>query len=235
MKISYINVFTQQYISLSDLARSKSLSNPDAVVRNWLRNKSTILFLISWESSFNPRFSSLNADFFLHRAGCSSFSLSPSKWVKHSLAKGIIVKVGRNGGTFAHRDIALKFAEWISAESLSAFQSLLDINDTVSTAPNPTNLRKISTRTSLQLASFITYAHKCSSMQYLTDSPQPQRLRNRTSPNSPSLNSTDMFICKPAREWLTDGKPRAPISKEQEMMFNIERLRQLKLQSSDSY
>ena len=31
-------------------------------------------------------------------------------------AKGLFVKVGRGGGTFAHKDIAFKFASWISAE-----------------------------------------------------------------------------------------------------------------------
>ena len=31
-------------------------------------------------------------------------------------AKGIYVKLGRGGGTFAHKDIAFKFASWISAD-----------------------------------------------------------------------------------------------------------------------
>ena len=31
-------------------------------------------------------------------------------------AKDLFVKVGRGGGTFAHKDIAFKFASWISAE-----------------------------------------------------------------------------------------------------------------------
>jgi hypothetical protein len=43
--------------------------------------------------------------------------MSPQKWIKETNAVGIISKSGRyGGGTFAHSDIAFKFAAWISAE-----------------------------------------------------------------------------------------------------------------------
>ncbi len=38
------------------------------------------------------------------------------KWITNTDAIGIIVKSGRYGGTFAHKDIAFKFASWISVE-----------------------------------------------------------------------------------------------------------------------
>jgi len=38
------------------------------------------------------------------------------KWVTNTDAIGIIVKSGRYGGSFAHKDIAFKFASWISVE-----------------------------------------------------------------------------------------------------------------------
>jgi len=52
----------------------------------------------------------------LKKAGSNAFTLSPQKWVNTTNAKEIYVKVGRGGETFAHKDIAFKFASWISAE-----------------------------------------------------------------------------------------------------------------------
>ncbi|OPZ33399.1 MAG: KilA-N domain protein [Tenericutes bacterium ADurb.BinA124] len=52
----------------------------------------------------------------MKKAGSNAFTLSPQKWVNTTNAKEIYVKVGRGGETFAHKDIAFKFASWISAE-----------------------------------------------------------------------------------------------------------------------
>ena len=42
--------------------------------------------------------------------------MSPTRWINDFNAVGIRTKATKNGGTFAHRDIALEFASWISAE-----------------------------------------------------------------------------------------------------------------------
>lgn len=42
--------------------------------------------------------------------------MSPTRWISEFNAIGIRTKPTKNGGTFAHRDIALEFASWISAE-----------------------------------------------------------------------------------------------------------------------
>ena len=43
--------------------------------------------------------------------------MTPSKWIEQTGAVGIVTKAGRyNGGTYAHSDIAMEFASWISAE-----------------------------------------------------------------------------------------------------------------------
>ena len=42
--------------------------------------------------------------------------MSPQKWIEATNAKGMISKSGRYGGSFAHKDIAFKFAAWISIE-----------------------------------------------------------------------------------------------------------------------
>ena len=42
--------------------------------------------------------------------------MSPTRWVELTSAVGIICKSGANGGTYAQKDIAFKFASWVSVE-----------------------------------------------------------------------------------------------------------------------
>lgn len=80
-----------------------------------MRSRTTVEFLGIWEELYNPDFKGVEFDFFLFEAGSNSFTLSPSKWIAATNAKSIISKVGKNGGTFAHKDIAFEFASWISS------------------------------------------------------------------------------------------------------------------------
>ena len=105
-----------EYISLTDIARKKNPSEPKDVVKNWLRSKSTIEFLALWEKINNPDFKGVEIDSLLIEAGSNSFTLSPSKWVESTKAIGIITSTGKYGGTFAHSEIALEFASWVSPE-----------------------------------------------------------------------------------------------------------------------
>ena len=50
------------------------------------------------------------------KAGLNAFTLSPQKWISSTDAIGITTRPGRYGGTYAHKDIAFKFASWISVE-----------------------------------------------------------------------------------------------------------------------
>ena len=103
------------YISLTDIAKYKS-NEPAAVISNWMRNRNTIEYLGIWESLYNPNFNPIEFDGFRKEAGLNAFTLSPQKWIIATNAIGIISKAGRYGGTFAHKDIAFKFASWISVE-----------------------------------------------------------------------------------------------------------------------
>ena len=105
-----------EYISLTDIARKKNPLEPKDVVKNWLRSKSTIEFLALWEKINNPDFKGVEIDSLLFQAGSNSFTLSPSKWVESTKAIGIITSTGKYGGTFAHSEIALEFASWVSPE-----------------------------------------------------------------------------------------------------------------------
>jgi hypothetical protein len=104
------------YISLTDIARYKNSLEPKNVVANWMRLRNTIEYLGIWEKLNNPDFKGLEFDAFLHEAGANAFTLSPQRWIDSTNATGIVSRSGRGGGTFAHKDIAFKFASWISAE-----------------------------------------------------------------------------------------------------------------------
>ena len=111
----YAEDFKNDYISLTDIARYKS-DEPFIVINNWLRSKDNIQFLGLWESMHNPDFKPIEFDRFRKEAGSNAFTLSPQKWIEKTNAIGIVSKSGRYGGTFAHSDIAMEFAPWISPE-----------------------------------------------------------------------------------------------------------------------
>ena len=114
-EITVLSINENDYISLTDIARHKS-NEPTAVISNWLRNRNTIEYLGIWETLFNPVFKPLEFEGFKKEAGLNAFTLSPQKWITSTGAIGIVTRPGRYGGTYAHKDITLKFASWISVE-----------------------------------------------------------------------------------------------------------------------
>ncbi|MDE7438469.1 MAG: KilA-N domain-containing protein [Muribaculaceae bacterium] len=113
--ITILSVEEQDYISLTDMATAKEGDNRSAdIIKNWLRNRYTIEFLGTWEVIHNPNFKVVEFDHFRMSAGLPSFVLSASEWIDRTNAVGIIVKKGRYGGTYAHKDIAFEFGSAIS-------------------------------------------------------------------------------------------------------------------------
>ena len=113
--ITVLSVEEQDYISLTDMATAKEGDNRSAdIIKNWLRNRYTIEFLGTWEVIHNPNFKVVEFDHFRMSAGLPSFVLSASEWIELTNAVGIIVKKGRYGGTYAHKDIAFEFGSAIS-------------------------------------------------------------------------------------------------------------------------
>ena len=111
----YTTDFENDYISLTDIARYKS-DEPTATIQNWMRSRDVIEFLGLWEMLHNADFKPLEFEGFKKQAGANAFTMSPKKWIENTNAIGIVSKSGRYGGTFAHSDIALEFASWVSAE-----------------------------------------------------------------------------------------------------------------------
>ena len=104
------------YICITDIARQKNELEPNVVVGNWMRNRNTIEYLGLWEMLNNPNFNPIEFEGFRNQAGLNAFTLSPGRWIEATNAIGIISAAGRYGGTFAQRDIAFKFASWVSVE-----------------------------------------------------------------------------------------------------------------------
>ena len=111
------------------MANSKeSESRAADIIKNWLRNRYTLEFLGTWEQINNPDFKVVEFDHFKKQAGLASFVLSVSEWIEKTNAIGIIVKKGKYGGTYAHKDIAFEFGSAISVAFklylISEFQRL---------------------------------------------------------------------------------------------------------------
>jgi len=107
----------EDYICITDMAQAKSDASRAAdVIKNWIRTRTTIEFLGTWEKIYNPNFKVVEFDHFKMQAGLPSFVLSPTQWVEKTNAIGVFSKAGRYGGTFAHKDIAFEFGSAISAE-----------------------------------------------------------------------------------------------------------------------
>ena len=114
--VTVISQASDDYISLTDIAKHKEPDRSDQVIQNWMRNRNTIEFLGVWERLNNAGFKPLEFEGFKTRAGLNSFVLTPRQWIDTTHASGLVSKSGRYGGTYAHRDIAFEFASWISVE-----------------------------------------------------------------------------------------------------------------------
>jgi len=112
--IGVMRVEDKDYISLTDLARYKNELNPGDVIIKWMSNKSSFDFYCLWEELFNEKFKLAESREFKNSSANQSFTMSPSRWINITNAKGFVSKRGKyDGGTFAHPDIALEFASWL--------------------------------------------------------------------------------------------------------------------------
>ena len=113
----YTNDFENEFISLTDIAKYQNIEDPYFVIRNWMRNRDVVEFLGIWEKLHNPDFKAAEFGRFMDQAGKHNFVISPEKWIKGVNAIGMTSKRGRySSGTYAHTDIAMSFATWVSPE-----------------------------------------------------------------------------------------------------------------------
>ncbi|MFV0565074.1 MAG: KilA-N domain-containing protein [Flavobacteriaceae bacterium] len=114
-EITITTINNEDYISLTDMVKAKNDEVRAAdIIKNWIRNRSTIEFLGTWERIYNPNFKVVEFDHFRKEAGLPTFTMSVTNWVETTNAIGIMSKQGKYGGTYAHKDIAFEFGSAIS-------------------------------------------------------------------------------------------------------------------------
>jgi hypothetical protein len=102
------------YISLTDM--TGSFKEGSGLIGKWITNKNTLEYLGIWEKINNSGFNYPEFGVIEQEAGVNRFIMSVGQWIEKTQAKGMIVKAGRYGGTYAHKDIAFHFAMWLSPE-----------------------------------------------------------------------------------------------------------------------
>jgi len=104
------------YICITDMAKFKPQESY-LVIGHWMRSRNTIDYLTAWETLYNPDFNPTEIGRFREDCSLNNFTMTPQKWVENTNGIGIFSKSGRyDGGTYAHKDIAFKFASWLSVE-----------------------------------------------------------------------------------------------------------------------
>ena len=111
--VTVLKINEEDYISLTDMLKAK---DGGFFVTDWLRNRNTLEFIGIWENIFNPDFNYGEFATIKNQAGLNRFKISINEFVLRTNAICLQAKVGRYGGTYAHRDIAFEFATWISPE-----------------------------------------------------------------------------------------------------------------------
>lgn len=114
--VTFFNQGTEDYISLTDLAKHKNAEYTGVVIAHWLSTRYTVDFMGIWERVNNPDFNLTEFSYIRNESGSNGFVLSAKQWIEKTNAIGVISKAGRYGGTYAHKDIAFEFATWISPE-----------------------------------------------------------------------------------------------------------------------
>ena len=113
--ITVMKIDKEDFICLTDMAKARTDANRAAdVIKNWLRARTTLEFLGTWEVMYNPNFKVVEFDHFKSEAGLHTFTLSAKEWIEKANAIGMYVQAGRYGGTYAHKDIAFEFGSAIS-------------------------------------------------------------------------------------------------------------------------
>lgn len=208
----YTEDFKNDYVSLTDIARYKNKEEPNVVVANWMRNYSTIEYLGIWERLNNPNFKPVEFEGFLKEAGSNAFTLSPKKWSEITNAIGLLVKSGRGGGTYAHKDIAFKFAAWISAEF-----ELYIIKDYQRLKSDENSRLSLNWNLNREISKINYKIHTDAIKEYLLKDLTPEQLMYKYANEADLLNVA--LFNKTAKQWR-DANPKSKGNIRDEVSIN---------------
>ena len=112
--VTVISQNDEDFISLTDM--TTGFKEGSGLIGKWITNKNTLEYLGIWEKLKNLNFNYPEFGVIEQEAGINRFIMSVGQWINRTKASGLIVKAGRYGGTYAHKDIAFHFAMWLSPE-----------------------------------------------------------------------------------------------------------------------
>jgi len=113
-QITVVSKNDLDYISLTDM--TSGFKEGSGLIGKWITNKNTLEYLGIWERTSNQNFNYTEFGVIEKESGVNRFVMSVGQWLERTNAIGLIVKAGRYGGTYAHKDIAFHFAMWLSPE-----------------------------------------------------------------------------------------------------------------------
>lgn len=113
VEVNILTVNDTDFICLTDMIKAK---DGDFFIADWLRNRNTLEYIGIWEQINNPDFNCGEFASIKNKSGLNNFKISVKEFVERTKAVSLQAKAGRYGGTYAHKDIALEFAMWISPE-----------------------------------------------------------------------------------------------------------------------
>ena len=117
VKDTEITIISEDKIDLICLTdMTSSFNEGSGLIGKWITNKNTLEYLGTWEKINNPIFNYPEFGVIESESGVNRFIMSVGQWITRTNAKGLLVKAGRYGGTYAHKDIAFHFAMWLSPE-----------------------------------------------------------------------------------------------------------------------
>ena len=109
--VTVLNMDQRDYISLTDMAKARTDSARAAdVIKNWLRARSTLEFLGTWEVLYNPDFKVVEFDHFKSEAGLHTFTLSANEWIKRPALLGCMYRRAAMEGHTRIRILRLNLA-----------------------------------------------------------------------------------------------------------------------------
>lgn len=105
--------FKNGYVSLTDIAKTTGRKSSD-LIRSWLRNRKTLLYLEAWEEHHSKDFKSGEFAAFKLSTMDDANEISIRKYIDQVKPIGVFAEAGRYGGTYAHIEIAFEFATYIN-------------------------------------------------------------------------------------------------------------------------
>lgn len=87
-EITLQTIHEKDYISLTDMARVREQSEPRFIIRNWLSNSNTLMFMEAWEALNNLNFNRAEMRTVRLESQDNAISMSPkirASWIRKIL------------------------------------------------------------------------------------------------------------------------------------------------------